>query len=117
DDAGVREAVAAYLSECGCSCSTLTSGEELMARLAAGKYPPDFIILDDMLGGAGAGVEIARSLSGAVRTARLLLVTRHVDRDRWRELQASGITVLRKPVSAGALNDWLVSYQPDLARL
>jgi signal transduction histidine kinase/CheY-like chemotaxis protein len=120
DDVGVREAVAAYLSECGCACAALESREELMARLEAAQRPPDFIILDDMLASGASGLEIAQSLFDRIDKERLLLVTGNVDPQRWRELLASGIAVLRKPVSGNALNEWLaaaLSNQADLARL
>src|SRR5262249_27493648 len=120
DDVGVREAVAAYLSECGCKCAALENREELMARLDAAKCSPDFIILDDMLANGASGLEIALSLAGRIEKERILLVTGNVDPQRWRELQASGIAVMRKPVSGNVLNEWLaaaISNQADLARL
>jgi signal transduction histidine kinase/CheY-like chemotaxis protein len=120
DDVGVREAVAAYLSECGCECAVLENRDDLMARLDAAKTLPDFIILDDMLANGASGLEIARSLIGRIDKERILLVTGNVDPQRWRELQASGIAVLRKPVSGNTLNEWLaaaISNQADLARL
>jgi two-component system, sensor histidine kinase len=108
DDPLVRSAVSEYLTERGCICVSAASHAELRSRLAPGSWP-DFVILDDMLGDGESGLDIARELSDSVPGKRILLTTGNASSVRWRELQATGVRVERKPVAAHTLDAWLAT--------
>jgi DNA-binding NtrC family response regulator len=65
------------------------------------------VILDDMLGTGETGLELARWLAERMPQSRVLVTTGNVSPERWAELNASGFPVLRKPLSAAAINEWM----------
>jgi len=60
------------------------------------------MVMDDMLGTAEGGLEIATWLRERMPAERILLVTGNVGA-RLRALEDSGLTVLRKPLSSAEL--------------
>jgi CheY-like chemotaxis protein/two-component sensor histidine kinase len=106
DDDLVREALSAYFMKLGCLHRVAGSRADLEA-LELQEGWPDFVILDDMLGGEETGLDLARWLASRMSPERLLLTTGNADSVRWRELNESGFSVARKPLSASMLQEWL----------
>jgi CheY-like chemotaxis protein len=103
DDPLVRGALALQLSAWGATCCFAASMADVLARHEADGRWPDAALLDDMLGKGGSGLEIASWLATRMPRECIALVTGNVDADRLAELEASGLEVLRKPLSSGDL--------------
>jgi signal transduction histidine kinase/CheY-like chemotaxis protein len=108
DDVGVREALVAYFEAQHCRCAAASSREDLLALQSTAGALPDFVLIDDMLSERESGLDVARWLAARMDPGSILVMTGNPSPDRWRELLESGFVVLRKPIPAGALNDWLV---------
>jgi CheY-like chemotaxis protein/anti-sigma regulatory factor (Ser/Thr protein kinase) len=106
DDPLVRDALQKYLGLQGCAHSLALDRTEL-EQLMDAEGMPDFVILDDMLGTGETGLELARWLAERMPQSRVLVTTGNVSPERWAELNASGFPVLRKPLSAAAINEWM----------
>lgn len=112
DDPLVREALRVYFRQRGSTVHAALdrAGLRELERLHG---LPDFVILDDMLGGAESGLELALWLAERMPRERVLITTGNPEESRWVALTASGIAVLRKPVATAALNEWLGAGRPD----
>lgn len=107
DDALVSEALGHYLGRQGCAHYRARTRQEIL-ELEQRHGLPDFVILDDMLGGAETGLDLAQWLAGKLPRERILLTTGNAALERWEILQRSGLRVMRKPVGTTALSEWLV---------
>jgi CheY-like chemotaxis protein len=105
DDPAVREGLRKLLGGWGIQVSVVASRKELIALREGGT--PDAVILDDMLGPGEGGLEIAQWLRTFIAEERIVLVTGNVNEERTGQLEASGIVVLRKPLAASDLAQWL----------
>jgi CheY-like chemotaxis protein/anti-sigma regulatory factor (Ser/Thr protein kinase) len=107
DDRLVRDALFLQFKAWEASPAFATSTAELLAlRETDGRWP-DAVVLDDMLASGEQGLEIARMLRGHLDENRIVLVTGNVDPVRTLQLEASGLVVLRKPLSSSDLAQWL----------
>jgi CheY-like chemotaxis protein/anti-sigma regulatory factor (Ser/Thr protein kinase) len=106
DDPLVRDALLGYFQQRGSAVRTALTRSDLL-ELERQDGLPDFVILDDMLGGAESGLVLALWLASRMPRNCILITTGNPEEARWVALSASGITALRKPVSTAALNDWL----------
>jgi DNA-binding response OmpR family regulator len=108
DDPQVAAANVAALEANGHTVATVTNTSEAAAAVATAV--PDAVILEAMLDGAYAGLDLARSLARDFPTVPLIMLTRadeHLtsrersgqDRDGWLPVQR----YLEKPVSADVL--------------
>lgn len=107
DEAAVRRAVQALLANWGCQVSLAASAAEALDLVCAAA-PPDAIVADYRLSGdvtGGALIERLRRAMGADVPA--LIVTGDTDPQRIREAQASGHTLMHKPVQPGKLRAYL----------
>jgi len=99
DDLLVRDALGRQFGAWGSRCSFANGADEIRAlREAEGSWP-DVILMDDMLGSAEGGLEIANWLREHMPSDRILLVTGNVGQ-RLRALEESGLAVFRKPLSS-----------------
>jgi CheY-like chemotaxis protein len=89
-----------------CWCAGTRSRAEV-ATLLRDDNPPDYVLLDDMLGEHETGLELAHWLAQSIEPKRILLMTGNADVQRLNELSVSQFTMLRKPISVAALNDWV----------
>ncbi|MCX7891381.1 MAG: ATP-binding protein [Burkholderiales bacterium] len=104
DDRVVREAMTTLLAERGHRVIAGASLEEVRRALAAAGARPELVIADMRLPGGATGVEAVRALRGAFGPELpALIVTGETARDLVAEAVASGIPLLRKPVSPGRL--------------
>ena len=106
DDVMVRDALAGQLGAWSVDYAFAAGREQVEALRDADAEWPDAVILDDMLG-SESGLDIAAWLAEHVPRERLVLVTGNVEPGRIRLLEASGIALLRKPVSSQVLARWL----------
>jgi len=120
DDLMVRSALAMQFDEWAIDHDfAVTRAEVEELRRSDGDWP-DAVLLDDMLGRAESGLELADWLAPHVGRDRVILVTGNVNPVRADELRASGFKVLRKPIAsavlAQALNEALRSPRSGQAR-
>ena len=102
DDESGRMALADVVAQWGCETSAAASAAEL---LSAGLTAPDFVIADYRLREQTTGVEAIGAIRAHFGDASLpaVIVTGDTAPERLRELAASGVHVLHKPVQLGRL--------------
>ena len=106
DDALVRSALATHLGTLSIRHDFAIDRADLEALAAASGWP-DYALLDDMLGHAETGLDLANWLADRMPPERILLVTGNTEPERLRALQGSRFRVLRKPVSSDDLIHWM----------
>jgi signal transduction histidine kinase len=106
DDALVRSALATHLGTLSIRHDFAVDRADLEALAAVSGWP-DYVLLDDMLGRAETGLDLANWLADRVPPERILLVTGNTEPERLRELHESRFRVLRKPVSSDDLIGWM----------
>jgi signal transduction histidine kinase/CheY-like chemotaxis protein len=106
DDPAVRMALSKLFDAWRMRHSIVGSRAELETLLARGELP-DIVLLDDMLGSAEGGLEIASWLAAHLPAERIVLITGNVNESRIRSLEASGFVVLRKPLASSDLLQWI----------
>ena len=107
DDAMVRDALGVQLDAWGVDHDFALTRADLEALHEADGGWPDAAMLDDMLGREEGGLELAGWLAGRMEGARLAIVTGNVQPERLAALEASGLRILRKPLSSAQLASWL----------
>ncbi|HYC36977.1 MAG TPA: ATP-binding protein [Usitatibacter sp.] len=109
DDRLVREALAAQLGAWDVDYEFALSRDDLDALRASDGAWPDAVMLDDMLGQADGGLELAAWLGPRMDKRRIVIVTGNVNSQRLAELAASDVAVLRKPLSSAQILEWLAA--------
>jgi two-component system, sensor histidine kinase len=107
DDGDVRDALSSYFATRGCACARARSRNEVEQLQLDALLPPDYVLVDDMLGSHESGLEVAHWLAHKIDPARILIMTGSSDPERWRELQNSMFNVQRKPIMVATLNHWV----------
>jgi signal transduction histidine kinase len=112
DDALTLEAMIGLL--CGWNCSVLSfssAQEALDSVLSHDGQPPDLIIADYNLPDGKSGVELITDLRSAIGAEiAAFLISGDTSPDRLREVRASGLQLLHKPVAPVALRAMLVHH-------
>lgn len=104
DEAMIRDALQTVLEQWGCTVAVAGSGDEAVATLAMGIRVPDAIICDYRLRGEETGLDAIEKLRAEFCTdIPALLVTGDTAPGRIREIRASGLPMLHKPVQPDAL--------------
>ena len=103
DDPMVRTALGVQLDEWAIDHDFALDRADLLALKEADGEWPAAVILDDMLGKGERGLEIARWLNEHMGADRIVLVTGNVEPSRAQAMQASGFTILRKPIASAVL--------------
>jgi signal transduction histidine kinase/ActR/RegA family two-component response regulator len=112
DDDVVLEAMTALLGKWGCQSMCAGSGTELLARLAGTLRVPDLLVCDYRLRGGESGldaVEMVREEFNADIPAAI--ITGDTGPERLREVEASGLAILHKPVNPARLRALLAEAQ------
>ena len=109
DDAMVRGALGVQFDAWGVDHDFALTRADLESLLEADGGWPDAAMLDDMLGRDEGGLELAQWLATGMEASRLAIVTGNVQPERLAALEASGIRILRKPLSSAQLAAWLRS--------
>ncbi len=106
DDPLVCEAMSQQFQAWGVEAMFVESLEEVRAIVRAGA-PIDVALIDDMLGKAESGLEIARWLAAESPGLRISILTGNTRPERLAELRQSGLPVLLKPLPPHRLRDIL----------
>lgn len=108
DDPSIRAALSCLMAEWGCQCDV--AGTLEAALDVARQTPPDIVISDYRLDGHVTGAQAIaalRTLLGHALPA--LLISGDTAPERLREAEASGITLLHKPIKSHELRRHLVA--------
>lgn len=103
DDDNLREALVLTLTMLDYTVVEAPSGAELLSQL--GTFEPDFILTDYRLGGGQTGLDViaaVRAILGKDFPAAVL--TGDTDSEVASKIVASGVTVLRKPITLETLD-------------
>ena len=104
DDITILDATRFLLEQWGYSVITAASGREAFDLLAARKHQPDAIICDYRLRGHENGIDLIGALRKKLKTdIPALLITGDTSPTRIRELNASGLNWLYKPLDTAQL--------------
>ena len=107
DVQGVRDGMQAVLDNWGCVVTLASSEEEAMDKLK-GKEPPHVIIADYRLRDGKNGAQAIEKLRKACgKEIPALIITGDTGPDRLREAEASGHTLMHKPVQTARLRTYL----------
>lgn len=104
DEVAILDATRSLLEQWGYSVITAVSGREALDRLAAGNHKPDAIICDYRLRGHENGIDLIHDLRKKFNDdIPALLITGDTAPARIRELDASGLNWLYKPLDTEQL--------------
>jgi CheY-like chemotaxis protein len=105
DELMVRQSMRFLLEEIGCTVHDAV-GSIAAAKIAASE-PIDLILSDMRLALGDSGIEAVAQVRKLQPDARAVLVTGDTAPERLREAQATGLTLLHKPVTLARLLDVL----------
>jgi signal transduction histidine kinase len=112
DDAPTLEAMNGLLRGWNCSVYSFSSAKEALESVSScNGQPPDLIIADYSLPDGKSGVELITDLRSAIGADIVaFLISGDTSPDRLREVCASGLQLLHKPVAPIALRAMLVRH-------
>ena len=109
DDEGVRQSTQALLEASGYSVRTFANAEDLLAAGTAGEA--GCIVLDHHLSGM-TGIELIETLRAQGLQMPAIMVTSNGTKLGVRAAHAGITAVLRKPLAADGLEEWLNRLMP-----
>lgn len=109
DDDGVRQSTQALLEASGYSVRTFANAEDLLAAGTAGEA--GCIVLDHHLSGM-TGIELIETLRAQGLQMPAIMVTSNGTKLGVRAAHAGVTAVLRKPLAADGLEEWLNRLMP-----
>src|SRR5262245_9783728 len=108
DEEMILNATRNLLEQWQCKVVTAPSGESVMQQLSTSPRAPDAIVCDYRLKGGENGLAVIDALRAEFNEdIPALLITGDTGPERLREIQASGLSVLHKPVQDQVLRDAL----------
>ena len=114
DEAAVRQGMQAILENWGCEIILAGSAEEALEKLQGGQQP-HVIVVDYRLREGKTGVQAIERLRHELGSAiPALIITGDTDPTRLREAQASGHTLMHKPLQPGKLRAYLRSVRRQI---
>jgi signal transduction histidine kinase/CheY-like chemotaxis protein len=112
DDAVVLEAMKTLLGKWGCATVCAGSGAELLASLAGTTRVPDLLLCDYRLRDGESGLEAVEAVREEFNAEiPAAIVTGDTGPERLREVEASGLAILHKPVNPARLRALLATAQ------
>lgn len=111
DDEGVRQSTQALLEASGFSVRAFANAEELLAAGTVGEA--GCIVLDHHLSGM-TGIELIETLRAQGLHMPAIMVTSNGTKLGVRAANAGVTAVLRKPLAADALEEWLHRLMPEV---
>jgi CheY-like chemotaxis protein len=109
DERLILDATSALLAQWGCSVVSATSGNDMVDYLRTCSRVPDVIVCDYRLRGSQTGIEVINLLRTEFNLEiPAILVTGDTSPKRIQEFEASGLTVLHKPVAEKVLRDTII---------
>jgi len=117
DEPLIQHATRGLLEAWGCSVVTAASGQEALAQLSGSLRPPDLLLCDYRLGGGMNGLQGVQALREEFNhDVAAIIVTGDTAVRHLRELEASGLHVLHKPLAAHTLRQAMLrAIQPACA--
>ena len=104
DEAAILDATRTLLEDWGCVVVTAASGAEALERLGTSARVPDVLMCDYRLRGEENGIGVVEALRIEFNEdIPALLVTGETGPEHMREIEASGLMVLHKPLSEDLL--------------
>jgi two-component system CheB/CheR fusion protein len=104
DDPMVLEGTQAMLEDWGCAVIAAASTSEAVEKVASGAMAPDVAIADLRLRGSETGLAAIASLNEVLaHPVPAVIVTGDTDPGRIRQVSASGLIILHKPVEPAKL--------------
>jgi CheY-like chemotaxis protein len=108
DEEMILNATRHLLEQWECTVVTAISGRNAMEQLSTSSRAPDAIVCDYRLGSGENGLAVINTLRSEFNEdIPALLVTGDTGPERLREIEASGMSVLHKPVQEKTLRDAL----------
>jgi len=108
DEELILDAAKTLLEQWDCTVIAATSGTAALTQLAASSRPPDVLICDYRLRGTETGVGVVEAVRNEFNAdIPALLITGDTNPDQIRQITASGLAVLHKPLREEELNDAL----------
>jgi signal transduction histidine kinase/ActR/RegA family two-component response regulator len=108
DDETVRAAMSDLLATWGCWCEAVASGEDAVRILE--RFEPDVLLADYRLRSHRTGLEAVHTVRAHMgREVPAAIITGDTAAERLREADASGLTLMHKPVPADRLQSVLFS--------
>ncbi|MFN0316175.1 MAG: hybrid sensor histidine kinase/response regulator [Burkholderiales bacterium] len=99
DEASILDATRTLLETWGCTVITAASGAEALKNLGASTRVPDVVMCDYRLRGDEDGIRVVEALRAEFNEdIPAMLVTGDTGPERIREIEASGLLVLHKPI-------------------
>jgi two-component system, sensor histidine kinase len=109
DEQAILDATRSLMEAWGCNVVTAGSGAEAIGCLTEFDQPPDLVLCDYRLAGNMNGLEVVERLREEFNMEfPAILVTGDTAPERLRQLEASGLPVLHKPMEAQALRQALL---------
>jgi signal transduction histidine kinase/CheY-like chemotaxis protein len=115
DEPAVRASMRTLLESWGCRVLACGGLDEAKAALAEERFEPQIIVSDLRLRHHENGIETVRALQSIVGPVPALVLTGDIASERLRQVHASGLPMLHKPVSAARLKEALVALLTDQA--
>jgi CheY-like chemotaxis protein len=104
DDPIVLEGTEAMLEDWGCRVLAAISTSEAVRKVADGALQPDVVLADLRLRGSETGLDAVSAINDMLpRPVPGIIVTGDTDPDRIKQVTASGLIVLHKPVEPARL--------------
>jgi signal transduction histidine kinase/CheY-like chemotaxis protein len=103
DEKEIRSAMKILLQGWGCTVLTAASGAEARALLEREENAPDIILADYRLGGDESGIQLLDSMVKRFPLANGILISGDIAPQVLKEAQASGYTLLHKPLRPARL--------------
>lgn len=108
DEAPILDAMRELLEMWGCRVVTATSGDEALKKLGSSTRVPDILVCDYRLRGDEDGIGVVGALRAEFNDdIPAVLITGDTGPERIREIQASGLKVLHKPLQENELRSVL----------
>lgn len=108
DEPSILDATRALLEQWGCKVVTAASAGEAIERLSHSPRVPDAVICDYRLQAGESGIQVIESIGSEFnRNIPALLITGDTGPQHIKEIQASGLVVLHKPLQEDALREAL----------
>lgn len=108
DEEPILDATRSLLEQWGCTVLTAASGKQALAELGVAPRAPDAVICDYRLRGNENGIEVVTALRARFgRHLPALLITGDTGPTHIREIEASKLPVLHKPIEEDVLKNAL----------
>lgn len=112
DEVDVRDGMQMLLTQWRCRVISAGSGAEIVEKIARLEFPPDLILTDYRLRAGETGIQVVERLREEFNAdIPALIMTGDTGPERLREVQASGLRILHKPLNPSRLRAFIASLR------